>query len=217
MENDEKVYAIKYPVAFHTVDVAITRQIKTDAPPRIGICCPSCGRIIKKVDNLDLVPPSIKCDTCELDEAEKFQFTRPELLANVRDVHEKSYEVLLIQKKSELDGTFWRFPGGFVDPELDDSAEHAAKREAVEEVGEFETDKPKYIGSFKIDDPRYRTSAHKIITSFFELKYMWGKEAAGDDAAKCEWKSIAELKADASLRNPIHEQLFQSLFKIYAS
>ena len=92
--------------------------------------------------------------------------------------------LLLIQKPNE---TSWRFPGGFVDPS-DNSAEHAAIREAHEEVGrELELSKPQYITSVKIDDPRYKNSPHKIITSFYVVNYLWGKEKAGDDAEKAEW------------------------------
>ena len=121
-------------------------------------------------------------------------------------------EVLLIQKQSEVDTQQWRFPGGFVDPS-DLSAEYAVKREATEEVGGFETDKPQYITSVRIDDPRYRDSEHKIITSFFELPYLWGAERAGDDAAKAKWHKVSDLYLSKIKRNPIHEDLFQALFK----
>jgi len=144
-------YKVRYPIAFHTVDAAITRGDGPDA------------------------------------------------------------EVLLIQKPTEVSTTYWRFPGGFVDPS-DESAAHAAKREATEEVGGMETAAPSFICSSKVDDPRYRNSVHKIITSFYELPYLWGAEKAGDDAAKAEWKKLKDLKENPYLRNPIHEMLFQELF-----
>jgi len=152
----EKDFGVRYPVAFHTVDAAITRP--TNPPVEVGV--------------------------------------------------RGEEEVLLIQKHGE---TSWRFPGGFVDPG-DFSAEFAVKREATEETGGMETGQPIYLGSFKIDDPRYRNSPHKIITSFFELRYLWGHEKAGDDAAQANWFKLSELKANPSLQNPIHKDLFEALF-----
>lgn len=127
--------------------------------------------------------------------------------------------LLLIQKPNE---TSWRFPGGFVDPS-DNSAEHAAIREAHEEVGrDLELSKPQYITSVKIDDPRYKNSPHKIITSFYVVNYLWGKEKAGDDAEKAEWFNIKELfkgtAVDSNKQpvylNDIHSKLFTALFEM---
>ena len=150
-EGQDPQFKVRYPIAFHTVDGAVTRT--TDG----------------------------------------------------------QFEVLLIQKKAEVGSNQWRFPGGFVDPG-DDSAEAAVRREVDEETGGYEVGAPEYICSAKIDDPRYRNSVHKIITSFFEVPYLWGKEKAGDDAEKAEWKTIAELQEKPEMRNPIHEKLFQALF-----
>jgi ADP-ribose pyrophosphatase YjhB (NUDIX family) len=148
-DKSDSLY-VRYPVAFHTVDMAVTR--KTEADPE--------------------------------------------------------EELLLIQKAGE---SSWRFPGGFVDP-ADESAELAARRECVEETGGMELGWPQYIGSRRIDDPRYRNSPHKIITSFYELQYMWGKEQAGDDAKACRWFKLRELADRPELRNPIHEELFVMFF-----
>lgn len=60
----------------------------------------------------------------------------------------------------------WRFFGGFADPALDNSYEDAAKREANEESNLVVT-KVKYLGSTRIDDPRYRGTEHCIITHLF--------------------------------------------------
>lgn len=167
-EKTKVDFGVRYPVAFHTVDIAITKIpliTVRDGEPPIG--------------------------------------TGPE-------------EVLLIQKPGE---TTWRFPGGFVDP-TDISAEFAATREAHEEVGRIEIGPPRYICSKRIDDPRYRDSPHKIITSFYEAVYQWGKETPGDDAARAEWFKIHELHAGTAkdslgmpaVTNEIHSDLFAALY-----
>lgn len=149
-------YEVQYPVAFHTVDIAIVKRdgIKT--------------------------------------------------------------KVLLIQKvkATEAEKDRWRFPGGFVEPKHN-SAEHAAVCEADEETGmKIESDL-KYIGSAKIDDPRFRESPHKVITSFFEAEWKSGDAGEGpfDDAARTKWFDLDELDADNM--NPIHVPLFNMLLRRY--
>ncbi len=124
----------RYPIAFHTVDVAIIKEIGDSM-----YCC--------------------------------------------------DYEIALIQKHNEVNSDFWRLPGGFVDPEKDNSAEDAAVREVKEEVGiEINIDDLVYLGSYKIDDPRFRDGKDKVITSLFIIfVYADTKLIAGDDAAKAEW------------------------------
>jgi len=167
-------YNVRFPIAYHTVDIAI----------------------LKKINHLE--SEESKIDT----------------LKSITETH-----LLLIQKPGE---TSWRFPGGFVDPS-DSSAEHAAIREAHEEVGrDLELSKPQYITSVKIDDPRYKNSPHKIITSFYVVNYLWGKEKAGDDAEKAEWFNIKELfkgtAVDSNKQpvylNDIHSKLFTALFEM---
>ena len=79
-------------------------------------------------------------------------------------------QVLLIQR---ADSGEWCFPGGFVDP-TDDSFELAAKRELFEETG-MGTESPlEYVGTYRINDFRYRASRDKIITTFFVCNYSFG-------------------------------------------
>lgn len=112
--------------------------------------------------------------------------------------------VLLIQKPHEIKDGHWRFPGGFMDP-TDNSAEQAALREADEETKlKVDTDL-RYIGSSKIDDPRYRNSSDKIITSFFAAEYISGEVGKGfDDVAVTQWFPVESLPK----QNPVHAPLF---------
>jgi ADP-ribose pyrophosphatase YjhB (NUDIX family) len=87
-----------------------------------------------------------------------------------------------------------RFIGGFVDPS-DPSLEYAARRELSEEAGHgLEVGVPSYVGSFRVDDPRYRESEHKIMSAVFVTKYIFGRAKAGDDIAKVHWVDIDFLK-----------------------
>ncbi len=103
----------------------------------------------------------------------------------------ESNEILLGQRTRDRDK--FRFFGGFVDPN-DESLELASKREgAVEEAGNIEIGNPQYIGSFRINDYRYRKAQDKVMTSLFIAPYIFGAPRAGDDIDVVAWHPIATL------------------------
>jgi bifunctional NMN adenylyltransferase/nudix hydrolase len=116
-------------------------------------------------------------------------------------------QVLLGRKPGEPS---FRFIGGFVDP-TDDSYEAAAKREAREEAGDLELGKAQYIGSYKIDDWRYRNDVDKIITTFYQSQYIFGQVKAGDDLEEVKWFNYSELKNLVVME--VHTQLLQEFIK----
>jgi bifunctional NMN adenylyltransferase/nudix hydrolase len=106
-------------------------------------------------------------------------------------IRKATRELLLGRKK---DATLFRFIGGFVDPK-DDSLENASVREKNEEAGiNLECSEPAYLGSFRVDDPRYRNSRHKIMSAVFYSYVLWGMAKAGDDIVEVKWMDIDDFK-----------------------
>lgn len=104
-------------------------------------------------------------------------------------------EALLGRRTS--DGGKWRFIGGFVDPEKDDSIEAAARREFREEAGvNLEVGPYTLLGTTRIDDPRYRGTGDSIITSFFKTERVFGSPTASDDIEEVAWFAYDKVGAN---------------------
>jgi bifunctional NMN adenylyltransferase/nudix hydrolase len=100
--------------------------------------------------------------------------------------NEDSSQMLLAQKPGE---DKWRFVGGFVSPS-DTSLEAAARREFGEEAGDAEIAITDYVGSFRVDDWRYRAERDKIMTTLFRAKYVYGRLQASDDISALRWFDV---------------------------
>lgn len=111
--------------------------------------------------------------------------------------------ILLGRKANE---TKWRLPGGFVDPQQDESYEEAAKRELMEECGSFEISHPEYLMSKQVDDYRYKDLPDKIYTSLYSCIYIFGKPVAGDDLAEVKWFSIKDLLKDDYIKEHVMQE-----------
>lgn len=93
-------------------------------------------------------------------------------------------DVLIIKR---ADTGTWCFPGGFVDP-TDQNFETAGQRELNEELGVISEDRLKYIGSYRIDDWRYRCSRDKIMSAFYYGWYSFGRITPNkDEVADFKW------------------------------
>ena len=120
---------------------------------------------------------------------------RPALVYPTVDVAVHRGEELLLARKARDQGA-WRLPGGFVAAE-DASFEEAAARELFEETGVV-ADNLRFLGSFRIDDWRYRDEQDSIITTLFLAEYRSGTPVAGDDVDDVLFFSLRDLPAIAS-------------------
>jgi bifunctional NMN adenylyltransferase/nudix hydrolase len=125
---------------------------------------------------------------------------------DVAVINPKTNEVLMGRKDREAN---WRFPGGFVNP--GESHEEAALRELREETGgNVEVSKDLgYVGSFAVDDWRYRSEADKITTVFYVTTYLFGPIAASDDLAEVAWMKIDKGIPVVSEHSPLLKKLVE--------
>lgn len=105
---------------------------------------------------------------------------------------------ILMGKKKQDDGRA-RFIGGFLDKK-DITLEHAACRELEEESGLcYMGGDLKKIGTYQVQDYRYKNESDSIMTHFF-LGVMWEEDtlisAASDDMDEVEWVDILEMPDD---------------------
>ncbi|HEU4718085.1 MAG TPA: NUDIX domain-containing protein [Bacteroidia bacterium] len=97
---------------------------------------------------------------------------------------------LLLGRKPHQDK--FRFIGGFSDPAFDNSYEDAAIREAKEET-QLTVRSVRYLGSARVDDPRYRGTPDCIITHLFVTEEWEGNPQASDDIAELRWFDVSSL------------------------
>lgn len=122
-------------------------------------------------------------------------------------VDENCEKVLLARKPDESE---FRFIGGFATPNSS-CFEEDARREVQEETGIEITD-PIYIGSFKIDDWRYKSEESKIKTLFFVAKYFSGRPEADDDICEVKWFTINQLKPENIVKE--HRELLNKFLNV---
>jgi len=134
-------------------------------------------------------------------------------------IRKETNEILLGRKwanrKARIPKAELRFLGGFVDPS-DPSLEFAARRELREEAGvNLEVSDPVYIGSFRVDDPRYKDKTDKIMSAVFLTQFVYGFAKGGDDIAETVWAKIPSFKANYHILSfaPEHKPLVEMLIE----
>ena len=103
-------------------------------------------------------------------------------VAVTRETDDGDLEILLAKKPAEKG---YRLVGGFVSP-TDGSLEAAARRELAEET-HIEVSALEYIGSYLVDDWRYRNEIDKVMTTVFLARYMFGAIQPDDDIEELKW------------------------------
>jgi len=101
-------------------------------------------------------------------------------------VFSEDYERILLCRKA--DEKLWRLIGGFADPSSE-TFEQDARREVHEET-HIEITDPMYLGSFKVDDWRYRNEQDKVKTLLFAAKHQSGTPRPDDDIEEVGWFDI---------------------------
>ncbi len=140
---------------------------------------------------------------------------RPDFSYQAVDIALLKYpeQTVLLGKKAGKDGEQWRFIGGFVDAS-DPSLESAALRELREEAGRnLQSHEVNYLGSYRIDDPRYRHESDKVMTAFFATYIMGGAPQPGDDIDEVRWFPVADI---VDLVVPQHRVLAEALIRFIA-
>lgn len=111
----------------------------------------------------------------------------------------------------------WRFIGGFVDPK-DQSLEDAASRELNEEVkGIIAHRIPTYLGSFRVNDPRYENSEDKIMSAvFYVILDQWISLKGGDDIQEVKWVTFKTLDSKyKEILVPEHFPIVEKFLDLY--
>lgn len=120
-------------------------------------------------------------------------------------VFDEDFSHILLGRKPHESA--WRLPGGFAEP-TSESFEQDARREVQEETNLSITD-PEYIGSFKIDDWRYRGERDKIKTLLFMARRQFGEVKAGDDLEEVKWFPLSTLDIETDIM-PNHRVLVEA-------
>jgi 8-oxo-dGTP diphosphatase len=115
-----------------------------------------------------------------------YEYPRPAVAADIVLFCRAGSEiqVLLVKRGREPFKGRWAFPGGFVDK--DESLEHAASRELLEETG-LSGIHLEQIGAF--GDPGRDPRGHTVSIVFSALLKDCLQAVAADDATHAEWHS----------------------------
>ena len=122
--------------------------------------------------------------------ATKNQYCNPKLTVDIA-IFDSKNEYLVLGRK--LNEEKFRFIGGFVNP--NETAEMSATREVHEETG-LEiggVNELKPLGTYVIDDWRYRGESENILTSFYWANYKFGRPEPNDDICEVKLFDIKKL------------------------
>ena len=120
---------------------------------------------------------------------------------DVAILNKEHTQILLGQKEGE---ETWRLIGGFL--QYGETHDEAAIREAKEET-HLDVKIVQCVGSYKVDDWRYRSELAKIITVLYIAEHESGTPEPDDDIARLKWFDLSVLLSYADLINPDHKKM----------
>jgi len=119
-------------------------------------------------------------------------------------IDEKEPRRILLGRKENQ--TLFRFIGGHVSPKkysgsagfFEDNARREVQEETGVEVADFE-----YVGSFMVDDWRYRYEKSKIGTILYKATYVFGNPEPDDDIYELRWFNVEDFKNGQFIKDNI--------------
>jgi 8-oxo-dGTP pyrophosphatase MutT (NUDIX family) len=231
------MYNIKFPVAFHPVDMAITRRTNPGvmSQGRIQVLLAQKNKDSEGGNNVWRFPGGFidPWDSCAEEAAlrESMEETGMKFFNGFRcdngvilneDYFDNFFEMrqvlidqlVVLQKNVDI-----------IHADLYD-AEVAKISQIIKQLGTIKLDRGAttwlrknltYIGSTQIDDARFRETDHSVITSFYELTPRPGFDKDGegpfDDIARTKWFYLSEITDEEV--HPAHKELVSMLKEKY--
>ena len=216
-------YKLKFPIAFHPVDMAIVRL----KDGKMQVLLAQKVKDSVEGNNVWRFPGGFidPWDSCAEEAAlrEAMEETGMEFARDSAGVYFKEY----FAKKKPLTDKITKLllEQVYVSEKQDYVGNETEITSLINQLHEIKISdealtvvrRMKYIGSTKIDDYRYKDSDHKVITSFYELTPVEGFDKDGegpfDDIARTKWFNFSDIKTE--LMHPSHKVLFKMLFDKY--
>ncbi len=208
------MYNVKYPVAFHPVDMAITRIHEG----RIQVLLAQKVKDTEGGANVWRFPGGFLdvCDSCAEEAA--LRESMEETGMKFGNSAMADYFVSYFAKKKPLTDKLNKLIETNGDSkEITETINQLHEIKISEDGLTWLRSRAGYIGSTKIDDVRYKDTDHKVITSFYELhpnpKFDKAGEGPFDDIARTKWFFLSEIKEE--IMHKSHVPLFNMLFDKY--
>lgn len=116
----------------------------------------------------------------------------------------------LLMGRKKIDGSKYRFPGGFYKPRTGSFALNA-KREVMEETS-IEVGTPRFVADMDVDDWRYRNDPNVVHTMLFIAPMLFGSPEAKDDLDEVRWFTLDDLrKNNSEVLVATHRPLFAEI------
>ena len=125
-------------------------------------------------------------------------------------IYTPELDVLIIER-ADRPG-FWQSVTGSKD-HLDEPLIETAVREVAEET-HIEVSALEYIGSYLVDDWRYRNEIDKVMTTVFHASYVFGAIQPDDDIEELKWFKL-NGKFDLASVVPAHKPLLSGVLEAF--